>query len=87
MLCAPPDYIMNLKRLLPAAEGPLPRQRGSGGRQSRATIPFSSMSWFSLLQIDVDVEEPETSKNPTQSFEIHNIVWRLTQLLAFYIYV
>ena len=46
------------------------------GQQSLATIPFSSMSWFSLLQIDVDVEEPETS------FEIHNIVWRLTQLLA-----
>ncbi|CAL8394694.1 unnamed protein product [Boreogadus saida] len=32
-------------------------------------IPFSSMSWFSLLQIDVDVqvEEPETSENRTQS--------------------
>ena len=48
------------------------------GQQSRATIPFSSMSWFSLLQIDVDVEEPETSENPTQSFEINNIVWRRT---------
>ncbi|CAL8252742.1 unnamed protein product [Boreogadus saida] len=36
-----------------------------------ATIPFSSM--FSLLQIDVDVEEPGTSENPTRSFEIHNI--------------
>ncbi|CAL8349437.1 unnamed protein product [Boreogadus saida] len=33
------------------------------GQQSRATIPFSSMSWFSLPQIDVDVEEPETSGN------------------------
>ena len=36
------------------------------------------MSWVSLHQIDVDVEEPETSQNPTQSFEIHNIVWRRT---------
>ena len=57
------------------------------GQQSRATIPFSSMSWFSLLQIDVDVEEPETSENPTQSFEIDNIVWRCTQLLAVIIYI
>ena len=56
------------------------RQRGSGWRQSRATIPFSSMSWFSLLQIDV--EEPETWENPTKLFVIHNIVWRRTQLLA-----
>ena len=42
------------------------------------------MSWFSLLQIDVDVEEPETSENPTQSFEIYNIVWWPKQLLAYY---
>ena len=82
----------------PAAEGPppwpfplqeavVPRQRGSDGRQPRSTIPFSSMSWFSLLQIDMDVEEPELSENPTQSFEIHNIVWRRTQLLALIIYI
>ena len=58
------------------------QQRGSGGRQPRSTIPFSSILWFSLLQIDVDVEELQTSPNPTQSFEIHNIVWRRTQLLA-----
>ncbi|CAL8386050.1 unnamed protein product [Boreogadus saida] len=50
-------------------------------QQSRATIPFSSMSRFSLPQIDADVEEPETTENPTQSFEIP-IVWRRTQLLA-----
>ncbi|CAL8310527.1 unnamed protein product, partial [Boreogadus saida] len=31
-----------------------------------ATIPFSSMSRFCLLQIDVDVEEPGTSENPTR---------------------
>ena len=31
---------------LPAFEGPLPRQRGSSGRQSRATIPFSSMFMY-----------------------------------------
>ena len=54
-------------------------QRGSGGRQSRSTIPFTSMSRFSILQIDVEVEEPETSENPTQSFEIHNIVVRHLQ--------
>ncbi|CAL8341163.1 unnamed protein product [Boreogadus saida] len=53
---------------LPASETVLPRQRGSGGRQLRATIP-SSMSRFSLLQIDVEAEEPETSE--TQLFEIH----------------
>ena len=40
-----------------------------------------------LLQIDVEVEEPETSENPTGSFEIRNIVWRLTQLLAVIIYI
>ncbi|CAL8354812.1 unnamed protein product [Boreogadus saida] len=51
---------------------------GSSGKQSWATIPFSSMSGFSLLQIDVEVEEPETSENPTRSFGIHNIVWRHT---------
>ena len=37
---------------------------------------------FSVLQIDVEVEEPETSENPTQSFVIHNIVFRCTQLVA-----
>ena len=51
------------------------------GQQSWATIPFSSMLRFSLLQIDVEVDEPETSENPTQSFEIYNIIWRRTQIL------
>ena len=37
-------------------------------QQSRETIPFSSMSRFSLLQIDVEVEEPEMLENPTQLF-------------------
>ena len=45
------------------------------------------MSRFSLLQIDVEVEEQETSENPTQSFEIHDIVWRRIQLLAMIIYI
>ena len=58
------------------------RQRGSGGRQARATIPFSSMSQLCLLQVNVKVEASETSENPTQSFVIHNIVWRRTQLLC-----
>ena len=57
------------------------------GQQSRATIPFSSTSWFSQLQIDVYVDEPETWENPTRSFEIHNIVWRLSKLLAVIIYI
>ena len=37
--------------------------------------PAAGSARFSLLQIDVKVEEPET-------FVIHNIVWRRTQLLA-----
>ena len=45
------------------------------------------MSRISLLQIDVEVEEPETSENVTQSVEIHNIVWGHTQLLAVIIYI
>jgi hypothetical protein len=39
------------------------------------------------VYFDVDVEEPESSENPTQSFEIHNIAWRRTQLLAVIIYI
>ena len=42
---------------------------------------------ISLLQIDVEVKEPETSKNPSQSVEIHHIVWSRTQLLAVRIYM
>ena len=74
---------------LPASEAVVPRQRAAGLR--RETIagnnPFSSMSWFRLLQIDVDVDEPETLEYPMQSFEIHDIVWRRTQLLAMIIYI
>ena len=44
------------------------------------------MSSFSLPQIDVDLEEPETLENPAQSFEIHNFFWRRTQLLVVVIY-
>ena len=40
----------------------------------------------SILQFDPEVEEPETSENPTQSIEIHNILRRRTQLLAVIIY-
>ena len=53
------------------------QQRGSSGRQSQVQ---------SVLQIDVEVEEPETSENLTQSFEIHYIFWRHTRLLAVKIY-
>ncbi|CAL8348826.1 unnamed protein product [Boreogadus saida] len=48
-------------------------QEAQGPKRCPATIPFSSMSRFSLLQLDVDVEEPGTSENPTRSFKIHNI--------------
>ena len=51
------------KGLLPAI---VSRRRGS-----LATIPFSSMSRFSLLQIDVEVEVTETSENPNA------VVWDL----------
>ena len=52
--------------------GTIARQRAAGSRQ-RAVQSTS---------VDVKVEEPETSQNPTKSFVIHNIVWRRTQLLA-----
>ena len=42
--------------------------------------PAAGSARFSLLQIDVKVEEPERSQNPTKTFVIHNIVWRRTQL-------
>ena len=67
--CCPLQEAVVPKRSL-GSEAPAGDNRG---QQLRATIPFSSMSWFSLLQIDVDVEEPGTSENPTRSFEIHNI--------------
>ena len=42
---------------------------------------------FSLhFRLIVEVEEPETSENPTQSFEIHYIFWRCTRILAVIIY-
>ena len=65
-----------------SAEAVVPRAAGSGQRRGGATIPLSSMSRFSLLQVDVQVEEPETSENPPQSFEIHNIVWRRTHIFG-----
>ncbi|CAL8249755.1 unnamed protein product [Boreogadus saida] len=67
----------NVSRLSPAS-----RCRGTTAsalqetvvpKRCPATIPFSSLSRISLLHIDVDVEEPGTSENPTQSFEIHDI--------------
>ncbi|CAL8349643.1 unnamed protein product [Boreogadus saida] len=67
----------NVSRLSPAS-----RCRGTTAsalqetevpKRCLATIPFSSLLRFSLLHIDVDVEEPGTSENPTRSFEIHNI--------------
>ena len=73
--------------MLPAAgcrEAPPPRsttaRQRAAGRWCLA--PAAGRARFCLLQIDVEVEEPETSENPTKSFVIHNIVWRCTQLLA-----
>ena len=40
----------------------------------------------SVINIDVEVEEPGASENPTQSFEIHNIIQRCKQLLTMIIY-
>ena len=72
---------MEEKRKMVLRGGGASQQRAAGLRRETigATIPFSSMSWFTLLQIDVEVEEPETLETPTQSFEI---VWRRTELLA-----
>ena len=38
------------------------------------------------LQLQIDVEGPETSENPTQSF-IHNIIQRRIQVLAVILYI
>ena len=72
---------------LPLAAAPCRVGGASAAGLQRATIPFSSMSRFDLLQIDVEVVEPETTENPTQSFVIHNNVWRRTQILAVIIYI
>jgi hypothetical protein len=40
----------------------VPRQRAAGLRLDPIAVD-STLSWFSLLQIDVEVEEPETSEN------------------------
>ena len=70
-----------------SAEAVVPRQRGSGGDNRGQQSLSPSMTRFSLLQIDVeDLEDLETSENQT-SFEIHNIVWRRTHLLAVIIYI
>ncbi|CAL8350369.1 unnamed protein product [Boreogadus saida] len=68
--------------MLPAAgcrEAPPPRsttaRQRAAGRWSLA--PAAGSVRFCLLQIDVEVEEPETSDNPTKSFVIHYIVWSL----------
>ncbi|CAL8403955.1 unnamed protein product [Boreogadus saida] len=49
---------------------------GSTGSLQTATSPFSSASPAaqSVLQIDVELEEPQMLGNPAQSFEIHNII-------------
>ena len=66
--CPPPRGTTTAKHQRPAA-GSGQQAAGSGQRAVQS-------------QIDVEVEEPEKSENPTLSFVIHNIVWRGTQLLA-----
>ena len=51
---------------------------GSGQPAAGSGQPAAGSARFSLLPINVEVEEPETSENQTQSFVIHNIVWRRT---------
>ena len=78
----------------PPASAASSMSQGSGQRASRALAGDNRGQQFllhvkvqSVLQIDVEVEEPETSENPTQSFEIHNCIFqRCTQLLAMIIY-
>jgi hypothetical protein len=71
--CLPPEP----QCPLPAARCPLPHRLGAARRETIA----------GNKQIDVEVEGTETSENLTQSFEIHYIVWRRTQLLAVIIYI
>ena len=54
-------------------EAPPPQSTtaGSGQRAARGSVYFQ-----------IDVEEPETSENLTQSVVIHHIVWRHTWLFA-----
>ena len=68
--------------LSPAARCPPPAAARHHHRKPRlrAAPGSARAARFSLLQIDVG--EPEKSANPTQTFVIHNIIWRRTQLLA-----
>ena len=79
-----------LRRRLPQQPPPCRGLRAPG---SRAPAGYNCGQQFllhvevqSVLQIYVEVEEPVTSENPTQSFEIHYIFRRRTQLLAVIIY-
>ena len=61
----------------------VPRQRAARDNRGQFLVHVEVQS---VLQIIVEVEEPETLENPTQSFEIHYISRRRTQLLAVIIY-
>ncbi|CAL8349837.1 unnamed protein product [Boreogadus saida] len=54
-------------RRLPRGTTAAKHHRPAAG--SRAVVPRAGSARFCLLQIDVEVEEPETSENPTKSFE------------------
>ena len=76
---------------LPAVEGPQACDTKEAAEGPPVTILGNNsfilhVAVQSVLQIDVELKEPETSENPTQSFEIHYIFRRRTQLLAVIIY-
>ena len=67
---------------------PAARARGSSegpGGVGAPAVPHGGS--IPPIQIEAEVEDPETSENPTQSFEIHNIIRRRTQFLAVIIYI
>ena len=58
-------------------------QPGSGGRQPPIMGNNPFLLHFAVQSVlNIDVEVPEASENPTQSFEIHNIIRRRKQLLT-----
>ena len=65
------------------------RESTNGHNPFLLHVAAQSVAYF-RVQIDMEVEEPETTENPAQSFEINNIIRRRTQLLAgiiYYIYI
>ena len=81
---------MGLRRVAPAggSGGWLRRVAGLQWETTPGNNPFLlHFAVQSVLNIDMEVEEPEASENPTQLFEIHNIIRRHKQLLTVIIYI